>query len=166
MSNLALLALGLVGFLTLAILVWVLVKPLIGLSRLIDTINVGIGHVLAWGILAAVVISAGNAIVRKVFDTSSNSWLEAQWILFGMVFLLCSPWTLIQNEHIRIDIVSSMLPNRVRSWIDYLGHLLFLIPASLMMSYTAWPFVMRSWGRTSSRPMPAACRSTRPRRWC
>ena len=76
-------------------------------SRVIDAINFRIGKVLAWLILAAVIVSAVNAIIRKVFDTSSNAWLELQWVLFSIVFLLCSPWTLLDNEHIRIDIVGS-----------------------------------------------------------
>ncbi|MGE0698394.1 MAG: TRAP transporter small permease subunit [Hyphomicrobiaceae bacterium] len=122
-------------------------KPLQGVARAIDVLNTNVGRFLAWGILLAVVISSGNAIVRKAFDISSNSWLELQWILFGAVFLLCSPWTLLQNEHIRIDIVSSLLPTRVRSWIDYVGHLFFLIPSSFLMVYTAVPFVVRSWGQ-------------------
>ena len=82
---------------------------------------------MAWAILAAVLVSAANAIVRKVFNTSSNSWLEIQWILFGAVFLLCSAWTLLSNEHIRIDIVNNALPKRVRNWIDVFGTF-FLIP--------------------------------------
>ena len=72
------------------------------------------GKRLAWLILVAVIVSAINAIVRKTFDTSSNSWLELQWVLFSIVFLLCSPWTLLDNEHIRIDIVNNLLPKRVR----------------------------------------------------
>ncbi|MFV0296247.1 MAG: TRAP transporter small permease subunit [Hyphomicrobiaceae bacterium] len=136
---------GLGGFLILALVVFALARPLLPVSRAIDAMNVWIGKFVAWGILLAVIISAGNAIVRKTLDMSSNSWLEAQWILFGAVFLLCAPWTLIQNEHIRIDIVSSMFPRRVRSFIDYIGHLLFLIPTALIMVYTSWPFVMRSW---------------------
>ena len=89
-------------------------------------------------------MSAANATVRKVFNTSSNSWLEIQWILFGAVFLLCSGWTLLSNEHIRIDIVNSMLPKRVRDWIDVIGHLFFLIPVSLLLAYLGWPFFWRS----------------------
>ena len=85
-------------------------KALLPATRVIDAINTWIGKRLAWLILAAVVVSAVNATVRKVFDTSSNSWLELQWVLFSVVFLLCSPWTLLDNEHIRIDIVNNLLP--------------------------------------------------------
>jgi TRAP-type mannitol/chloroaromatic compound transport system permease small subunit len=115
-------------------------KGLLRLSRAIDKLNSGIGHVVAWALLAAVLISAANAIVRKVFNTSSNSWLEIQWILFGAVFLLCSAWTLLSNEHIRIDIVNNMLPKRARSVIDVFGHLFFLLPMTFVLAYLGWPF--------------------------
>ena len=80
-------------------------QSLLKLSRIIDAINTRIGKTLAWAILIAVIVSTVNAIVRKTFDVSSNSWLELQWALFSIVFLLCAPWTLLCNEHIRIDIV-------------------------------------------------------------
>jgi TRAP-type mannitol/chloroaromatic compound transport system permease small subunit len=113
-------------------------------SRAIDTFTRWTGKRLAWLILAAVVVSAVNAIVRKAFDTSSNSWLELQWVLFSIVFLLCSPWTLLDNEHIRIDIVNNMLPNRVRDIIDLVGHALFLLPLTVVMIITGVPFFLRS----------------------
>ena len=81
---------------------------LLGVSRVIDAINFRIGKMLAWLILAAVIVSAVNAVIRKLFDISSNSWLELQWVLFGAVFLIVASWTLLDNEHIRIDIVNSM----------------------------------------------------------
>ena len=117
---------------------------LLGFSRVIDAINSRIGKITAWAILLAVIISAVNAIIRKVFDMSSNSWLEMQWVLFGAVFLLCCSWTMLSNEHIRIDIVSSALPKRVRHWIDVIGHAFFLIPICLVMMVTGWPFFWRS----------------------
>lgn len=117
---------------------------LLGLSRAIDKLNEFIGKYVAWLIVLAVLISAGNAIVRKLFDTSSNAWLEMQWWLFGMVFLLCAPWTLMSNEHIRIDIVNSLLPNWMKQAIEVIGHTLFLIPMALVMLYTSWPFFMSS----------------------
>jgi TRAP-type mannitol/chloroaromatic compound transport system permease small subunit len=118
---------------------------LLALSRAIDAVNIRIGKWVAWLVVVAVVISAGNAIIRKVFDTSSNSWLELQWILFSAVFLLCASWTLIANEHIRIDIVNTMFPKRVRDWIDVFGHLFFLLPFTLVMIVTGWPFFLASW---------------------
>jgi TRAP-type mannitol/chloroaromatic compound transport system permease small subunit len=119
-------------------------RVLLRLSRSIDKFSIHIGQFVAWGVLAAILISAVNATVRKVFNTSSNSWLELQWILFGAVFLLCSPWTLLLNEHIRIDIVNSQLPKRFRDWIDVIGHLFFLIPTAIVLAVLGWPFFWRS----------------------
>jgi TRAP-type mannitol/chloroaromatic compound transport system permease small subunit len=119
-------------------------KALLPATRAIDATTIWIGKRIAWLILAAVVVSALNATVRKVFDTSSNSWLELQWVLFSMVFLLCSPWTLLANEHIRIDIVNNMLPKRVRDSIDVIGHAFFLLPLTVVMIITGLPFFYRS----------------------
>lgn len=119
-------------------------EVLLKLSRAIDAVDFRIGKVLSWLILIVVIISAANATVRKVFDTSSNAWLELQWILFGAIFLLCSPWTLISNEHIRIDIVNSLLPKRWRDGIDVFGHLFFLLPLTIVMIVTSFPFFIRS----------------------
>jgi TRAP-type mannitol/chloroaromatic compound transport system permease small subunit len=119
-------------------------KALLPVSRAIDAVNTWIGRTLAWLILAAVLVSAINATIRKLFDVSSNSWLELQWVLFGIVFLLCSPWTLLANEHIRIDIVNAMMPKRVRNWIDVVGHSLFLAPWCIIMILTGIPFFWRS----------------------
>jgi TRAP-type mannitol/chloroaromatic compound transport system permease small subunit len=119
-------------------------KSLLPVSRAIDAGTAWLGRRLAWLILAAVLVSAVNATIRKLFDTSSNSWLELQWVLFGVVFLLCSPWTLLANEHIRIDIVNNMLPKPVRNWIDVVGHTLFLAPWCVVMIITATPFFWRS----------------------
>ncbi len=117
---------------------------LLALSRVIDAMNARIGRWLAWLILAAVIVSAVNATIRKLFDTSSNAWLELQWVLFGIVFLLCAPWTLLANEHIRIDIVNNMFSQRVRNWIDIVGHAVFLIPLTVVMMITSLPFFLRS----------------------
>jgi TRAP-type mannitol/chloroaromatic compound transport system permease small subunit len=119
-------------------------QSLLKLSRGIDAFTRWTGKRLAWLILVAVIVSALNAIVRKAFDTSSNSWLELQWVLFSVVFLLCSPWTLLDNEHIRIDIVNQMLPKRVRDSIDVIGHVVFLMPLCIVMIITGGPFFMRS----------------------
>jgi TRAP-type mannitol/chloroaromatic compound transport system permease small subunit len=119
-------------------------KAFLPATRAIDTINTWIGKKLAWLILAAVVVSAVNATIRKLFDTSSNSWLELQWVLFGIVFLLCAPWTLLSNEHIRIDIVNNLMPKMVRNWIDAIGHAFFLLPWCFIMVLTAVPFFWRS----------------------
>lgn len=119
-------------------------QNLLGISRLIDKVNGAIGRWMAWAILLAVIISTVNALIRKIFDTSSNSWLEMQWVLFGVVFLLCAPWTLLSNEHIRIDVVSSLLSKKVRDWIDVIGHVVFLIPFTIIMIVTSIPFFWRS----------------------
>jgi TRAP-type mannitol/chloroaromatic compound transport system permease small subunit len=122
-----------------------ILNALLPLTRAIDRLNTWIGKHLAWLILAAVIVSSVNAVVRKVFDTSSNAWLELQWVLFSIVFLLCSPWTLLNNEHIRIDIVNNLLPKQVRNTIDVVGHALFLLPWCLIMVIMGVPFFWRSW---------------------
>ena len=99
---------------------------------------------LAWLILLAVVVSAGNATIRKIFDVSSNSWLELQWILFSAVFLLCAPWTLLNNEHIRIDIVNNQLPRWLRDSIELVGQTFFLLPLCIIMIVTGVPFFLNS----------------------
>lgn len=119
-------------------------QSLLKLSRVIDAFTRWTGKRLAWLILVAVIVSAVNASVRKGFDTSSNSWLELQWVLFSIVFLLCSPWTLLDNEHIRIDIVNNLLPKPVRDIIDIIGHAFFLLPLTIVMIITGGPFFMRS----------------------
>ena len=118
---------------------------LLALSRAIDAVNYRIGKWVAWLVVAAVLVSAANATVRKVFDTSSNAWLELQWYLFSIVFLMCASWTLMANEHIRIDIVNNVFPKRLRNWIDVFGHLFFLLPFTLVMIVTGWPFFRASW---------------------
>ena len=119
-------------------------QSLLKLSRGIDAFTKWIGKRLAWLILVAVVVATVNAIIRKSFDVSSNSWLELQWLLFSIVFLLCSPWTLLDNEHIRIDIISNMMKKKMRDWIDVVGHAFFLIPLCIVMIITGGPFFMRS----------------------
>ena len=119
-------------------------KALLPATRVIDAATIWIGKRIAWLILAAVVVSAVNASVRKIFDTSSNSWLELQWVLFSMVFLLCSPWTLLANEHIRIDILNNMLPKWLRNTIDVVGHAVFLLPLTVVLMITSIPFFYRS----------------------
>jgi TRAP-type mannitol/chloroaromatic compound transport system permease small subunit len=121
-----------------------LLEALLPVTRVVDAVTTWVGKRLAWLILAAVVVSAVNATVRKVFDTSSNSWLELQWVLFSVVFLLCSPWTLLDNEHIRIDIVNNMLPKWLRNTIDAVGHAFFLLPLTIIMVVTGIPFFLRS----------------------
>ena len=117
-------------------------KPLLALSRAIDWVNERIGHAVYWLVLAMVLISAGNATSRYVLGIASNAWLELQWYLFAAVFLLCAGYTLLHNEHIRIDVLSSRLSARSRLWIDIFGTLLFLLPVSIFIVWLSWPIFL------------------------
>jgi len=125
---------------------------LLKLSRAIDSLNERLGKTVAWAIVVAILVSAINAIIRRIFGVSSNAWLELQWYLFGAVFMLCSPWTLKVNEHIRIDIISNMLSRRARNWIDLLGHIFFLFPFVAIMLWLCVPYFEKSYlsGEVSS----------------
>ena len=120
-------------------------QALLGISRGIDAMNRWIGRIAAWAIVIAILVSAINAIVRKVIGASSNAWLELQWYLFGAVFMLCAAWTLIENEHIRIDIVANRFPRSVRNWIDVIGHIFFLGGFCAVLIYTSLPFFLSSY---------------------
>lgn len=115
-------------------------QGLLAFSRGMDWLTERIGRAVYWLVLVAVLVSATNAVIRYSFDRSSNAWLELQWYLFSAVFLLCAPYALLANEHIRIDIVSSRLPARTRHTIDIVGHVVFLIPLCALMIYEAWPY--------------------------
>lgn len=117
---------------------------LLKLSRAIDALDEALGKLLGWLILAAVLVSSLNALARYTFNASSNAWLELQTYIFGAVFLLGAGYTLLRNEHIRIDIVNSHLSARWRNWIDIFGHLFFITPLCLIMIVTGWPFFLRS----------------------
>ncbi|MDB5508191.1 MAG: tripartite ATP-independent periplasmic transporter, DctQ component family protein [Hyphomicrobiales bacterium] len=119
-------------------------QGLLAVSRSIDFVNEKIGKAMGWLVLAAVLVSSINALVRFSINRSSNSWLELQWYLFGAVFLLGAAYTFKQNEHIRIDIVSSRLSKRTRDWIDVIGHVFFLAPLCLIVIYLSIPFFLRS----------------------
>jgi TRAP-type mannitol/chloroaromatic compound transport system permease small subunit len=113
---------------------------LLALSRAIDRVSISIGRAVTWAILAAVLVSAVNAVVRKAFDMSSNAWLELQWYVFGAAFMLAASYTLQRNEHIRIDILSNRLSKRARDMIDAVCHVFMLIPFAALMTYLSWPF--------------------------
>jgi TRAP-type mannitol/chloroaromatic compound transport system permease small subunit len=123
------------------------VKGLLGLSKLIDGLSERVGHVVYWLILISVLVSSGNATVRYIFDVSSNGWLELQWYLFAAVFLLGSGYTLLHNQHVRIDIIVGRLSPRTRAWIDLLGALLFLMPMALIIMTLSVPMVTDSFLR-------------------
>jgi TRAP-type mannitol/chloroaromatic compound transport system permease small subunit len=125
---------------------------LLEISRLIDRMSGAVGRSVAWLIVAAAVISAGNAIVRKAFDWSANSLLEIQWWLFAAVFLLAAPWTLAVNEHIRIDVVNSRLSTRTRNIIELVGHVFFLLPTAAMIVYTSSIFFATSFAQNEQSP--------------
>jgi TRAP-type mannitol/chloroaromatic compound transport system permease small subunit len=119
-------------------------RALLAVSRWIDAATRTIGQSVAWLIVVAALISGGNALIRKIFDVSSNTWLELQWWLFAAVFLLAAPWTLALNEHIRIDIVNERLPRWARNAIEIIGHVFFLLPMAALVAYTSWPFFVAS----------------------
>ncbi|HEX9433810.1 MAG TPA: TRAP transporter small permease subunit [Burkholderiales bacterium] len=114
-------------------------KLLLGLSRAIDTLNEHVGKLTYWLILAAVLISAGNAAVRYTVNMSSNAWLEIQWYLFSFVFLFCAGYTLLHNQHVRIDVISGQLSGRARAWIDIFGTVFFLMPMAIAIMWLSWP---------------------------
>ncbi|OBQ67582.1 TRAP transporter small permease subunit [Mesorhizobium erdmanii] len=116
----------------------------LALSRGIDRLNEFIGKSVSWLILLAILVSAANAVIRKIFDTSSNAWLELQWYLFGAAFMLAAAYTLKQNEHIRIDIVYGLFSRRVQHWIDLFGHVFFLMPFVTLMVIYFVPYVSLS----------------------
>ncbi|KAB2875576.1 MAG: TRAP transporter small permease subunit [Burkholderiaceae bacterium] len=118
---------------------------LLTLSRWIDRLSEFIGRWLSWLVLAAVLISAGNATVRKVLDTSSNAFLEIQWYLFAAVFLLAAGYTLLRQEHVKIDVVLHQFSRRTQVWVEVLGLVFFLLPFAIYMTDLVWPLVVRAY---------------------
>ena len=114
------------------------------ISRGIDRLNQTVGQFTTWLILATTLISAGNAIVRKAFDSSSNALLEVQWYLFAAVFMLGAGYGLLKNSHVRIDFISGMLTPRTRNWIDVGGILLALFPFCAICIYLSWPLFIQA----------------------
>ncbi|MDX9885651.1 TRAP transporter small permease subunit [Thauera sp.] len=119
-------------------------SSLLRLSRLIDWINERVGRSVMWLVLIAVVISAGNALVRKLFNTSSNALLEIQWYLFAAIFMLAAGYTFLRNEHVRIDILTSRLSPRGQNIVDVIGILFFLLPMAVLILWLSWPIVVNS----------------------
>jgi TRAP-type mannitol/chloroaromatic compound transport system permease small subunit len=120
-------------------------KQLLALSRAIDFVNEHIGRAVYWLVLIVALISAGNATSRYALNMASNAWLELQWYLFAAIFLLCAGYTLLHNEHIRIDVVSSRLSRRAQIWVDIFGLLVFLLPMTLFIMWLSWPIFMNAW---------------------
>ena len=118
---------------------------LLRLSAAIDRLNEWIGKSVAWLGLAAVLVCTANAVARYLFNIGSNAWLEMQWYLNAAVFLLVAGYTLKRNLHVRIDVISSRLSARTQAWIDLLGGLFMLLPATLIIAWYSWPSLVNSW---------------------
>ncbi len=125
-------------------------KPLLAFSRVVDGINTRVGYVADWLTLIAVVVSAGNAAVRYALSWSSNSLLEVQWYFFAGMIMLGAPYTLLRNEHVRVDIVFGSVSERARLWIDVFGLVCFLLPAMLLLTWMTWPFFLDSFVRNET----------------
>lgn len=122
-------------------------KALLAVSRAIDALSERIGQAFYWLVLATVLISAANATVRKLFNYSSNAYLEIQWYLFSMIFLFCAGYTLKHNEHVRIDIITARFSARVRAGIDIFGTLFFLLPMAGLIMWLSWPLFVDAYTR-------------------
>ena len=122
-------------------------NALLALSRAIDAFTERVGRIVYWLILVVVLISAANAVVRKLFNYSSNSYLEIQWYLFSVIFLFGAGYTLLRNEHVRIDIISGRVSPRAQNWIDVIGLIFFLMPMSLIIMWLSWPLFLDSLAR-------------------
>ena len=120
-------------------------KGLLKIAHGIDALNELVGRWVYWLVLIMVLESAGNAIVRKLFNSSSNALLELQWYLFSAVFLLCAGWTLLRNEHVRIDILQSRYPPRVQAWVDVFGTIFFMLPMVGIFFWLSIPWFWRSY---------------------
>jgi TRAP-type mannitol/chloroaromatic compound transport system permease small subunit len=117
---------------------------LLRFSKAVDWVNAQFAVVANWLVLLACLISAGNAASRYLFSESSNGWLEIQWYMFAGMVLLGAPYTLKMNEHVRVDLVYSMVSERTRIWIDIIGGVLFLLPICLILTYFTWPWFVES----------------------
>ena len=122
-------------------------NALLALSRAIDAFTERIGRIVYWLVLIVVLISAANATVRKAFNYSSNAYLEIQWYLFSVIFLFGAGYTLLRDEHVRIDIIQGRLSPRAKNWIDVIGIVLFLWPMSVIIMWLAWPVFVDSYVR-------------------
>jgi TRAP-type mannitol/chloroaromatic compound transport system permease small subunit len=118
---------------------------LLAISRVIDAFNEKLAVIANWLVLLSCLISAGNAFSRYAFSLSSNAWLEIQWYMFGALVMLGASYTLKRNEHVRVDIVYTNLPTRSQIWVDIIGAVLFLLPATLILCYLSWPVFHNSW---------------------
>jgi TRAP-type mannitol/chloroaromatic compound transport system permease small subunit len=120
-------------------------KALLRFANAIDRMNEWIGRAAAWLGLAAVLVCTANALARYALNIGSNAWLELQWYFNSAVFLLIAAYALKRNEHVRIDVIVSRLSARTQAWIDILGGLFMLLPASLIIAWYSWPSLANSW---------------------
>jgi len=120
-------------------------RPMLAISEGIDWLNQRLGDVCNFLVLAACVVSAGNAMIRYAFGYSSNSWLEMQWYMFAIFVMFGASYTFKRNEHVRVEILYLMLSERGQLWLDMIGTLFFLIPSCLLLSYLSWPFFMQAY---------------------
>ena len=118
---------------------------LLAFARAIDRLNGIVGRAAAWLVLAAVLISAGNAVARYALDLSSNAWLEIQWYLFSAIFLLGAGYTLLEGKHVRIDVLTARFSARTRAWMDIFGTVFFLLPMALIILTLSWPMFVQSY---------------------
>jgi TRAP-type mannitol/chloroaromatic compound transport system permease small subunit len=130
------------------------VEALLAFSRAVDRLSEIVGRTVLWLILVVVVISAGNAVFRYMFDWSSNSLLEIQWYLFSAIFLLMAGYVLKKNEHIRIDVIAGRTSARTQNWIDVFGFLFFLLPMVILIMWLSWPVFMNAWTSGENSPNP------------
>ena len=120
-------------------------RPILAISEGIDWLNQRLRDVCNFLVLAACVVSAGNAMIRYAFGYSSNSWLEMQWYMFAIFVMFGASYTFKRNEHVRVEILYLMLSERGQLWLDMIGTLFFLIPSCLLLSYLSWPFFMQAY---------------------
>jgi TRAP-type mannitol/chloroaromatic compound transport system permease small subunit len=120
-------------------------RVLLWLARAIDALNESIGRSVKWLVLLATLVSAGNAALRYGFDLSSNAWLELQWYLFALIFLLGAGYTLKHNGHVRIDVIYNRLGHRGQAWIDLFGSVIFLLPMAGLMAWFSWAMFAEAW---------------------
>lgn len=127
---------------------------MLAFARLVDRLNDGVGRATSWLVLAASLVSAGNAAVRYLFHASSNAWLEIQWYMFAAMFLLAAGYALRHDEHVRVDILYQRLSLKAQAWVDLLGGLLFLLPTAVLIGWLSWPMFLQSWAIAEMSPDP------------
>jgi TRAP-type mannitol/chloroaromatic compound transport system permease small subunit len=126
--------------------------PLLAYTRVVDRISTGVGRIADWAVLLSCLISAGNAFIRYGLDYSSNAWLEVQWYFFAATVMLGASYTLLRNEHVRVDLLYGAMGPRARLWVDVLGFTFFMLPAMILLAWMTWPFFLDSFLRDEGSP--------------